>query len=156
MPPLARPAAGGGGLWPLSNLAGRGGSFVTPVLAGRMPRQRGIGLVLVVLVGSGLLGLAAAPGGAALWVVLVGLGQGGGISLALTLMALRARDAAHTSELSGMAQSAGYLLAATGPLGLGLAHDVTGTWTVPLLLLVAAAAVQGVAVWFAGRDAHVH
>lgn len=112
--------------------------------------------MLVVLVGSGLLGLAAAPGGAALWVVLVGLGQGGGISLALTLMALRARDAAHTSELSGMAQSAGYLLAATGPLGLGLAHDVTGAWTLPLLLLVAAAAVQGVAVWFAGRDAHVH
>ena len=153
---LGRTPEAGGWLLALCNLAGIVGSFVTPVLAGRMPRQRGIGLVLVVLVGSGLLGLAVAPGAAALWVVLVGLGQGGGISLALTLMALRARDAAHTSELSGMAQSAGYLLAATGPLGLGLAHDVTGAWTLPLLLLVAAAAVQGVAVWFAGRDAHVH
>ncbi|QJW37443.1 CynX/NimT family MFS transporter [Cellulosimicrobium protaetiae] len=146
----------GGWLLALCNLAGILGSFVTPVLAGRMRRQRGIGVVLVVLVGTGLLGLALAPGAAALWVVLVGLGQGGGISLALTLMALRARDAAHTSELSGMAQSAGYLLAATGPLGLGLAHDATGAWTLPLLLLVAAAAVQGAAVWFAGRDAHVH
>ncbi|MHA7617211.1 CynX/NimT family MFS transporter [Cellulosimicrobium cellulans] len=153
---LGRTPEAGGWLLALCNLAGIVGSFVTPVLAGRMPRQRGIGLVLVVLVGSGLLGLAVAPGAAALWVVLVGLGQGGGISLALTLMALRARDAAHTSELSGMAQSAGYLLAATGPLGLGLAHDVTGAWTLPLLLLVAAAAVQGVAVWLAGRDAHVH
>lgn len=153
---LGRTPEAGGWLLALCNLAGILGSFVTPVLAGRMRRQRGIGIVLVVLVGSGLLGLALAPGAAALWVVLVGLGQGGGISLALTLMALRARDAAHTSELSGMAQSAGYLLAATGPLGLGLAHDVTGAWTLPLLLLVAAAAVQGVAVWFAGRDAHVH
>lgn len=153
---LGRTPEAGGWLLALCNLAGILGSFVTPVLAGRMRRQRGIGIVLVVLVGSGLLGLALAPGAAALWVVLVGLGQGGGISLALTLMALRARDAAHTSELSGMAQSAGYLLAATGPLGLGLAHDATGAWTLPLFLLVAAAAVQGVAVWFAGRDAHVH
>src|SRR5690606_41526094 len=117
---------------------------------------RGIGLVPLGLVGTGLLGRAPAPGAAAAGVVLVGLGQGGGISLALTLMALRARDAAQTSELSGMAQSAGYLLAAGGPLGLGLAHDLTGAWLVPLLLLVAAAVVQGVAVWFAGRDAHVH
>jgi len=147
---------GGGWLLALCNLAGIAGSFVTPVLAGRMRRQRGVGLVLVALVASGLLGLALAPGAAPVWSVLVGLGQGGGISLALTLMALRARDAAHTSELSGMAQSAGYLLAAGGPLGLGLAHDATGTWTLPLLLLVGAAAVQGVAVWFAGRDAHVH
>lgn len=146
----------GGWLLALSNLAGIVGSFVTPILAGRMRRQRGIGVVLVVLVGTGLLGLALAPGAAVLWAVLVGLGQGGGISLALTLMALRARDAAHTSELSGMAQSAGYLLAAGGPLGLGLAHDATGGWTLPLLLLVVAAVVQGVAVWFAGRDAHVH
>ncbi|MFB8227929.1 CynX/NimT family MFS transporter [Cellulosimicrobium sp. NPDC055967] len=153
---LGRTPEAGGWLLALCNLAGILGSFVTPVLAGRMRRQRGIGVVLVALVGSGLLGLALAPGAAALWVVLVGLGQGGGISLALTLMALRARDAAHTSELSGMAQSAGYLLAATGPLGLGLAHDATGAWTLPLFLLVAAAAVQGVAVWFAGRDAHVH
>lgn len=153
---LGRTPEAGGWLLALCNLAGILGSFVTPVLAGRMPRQRGIGVVLVTLVGTGLLGLALAPGAAAAWVVLVGLGQGGGISLALTLMALRARDAAHTSELSGMAQSAGYLLAAGGPLGLGLAHDLTGAWLVPLLLLVAAAVVQGVAVWFAGRDAHVH
>ncbi|MBM7819105.1 CP family cyanate transporter-like MFS transporter [Cellulosimicrobium cellulans] len=153
---LGRTPEAGGWLLALCNLAGILGSFVTPILAGRMRRQRGVGVVLVVLVGTGLLGLALAPGAAALWVVLVGLGQGGGISLALTLMALRARDAAHTSELSGMAQSAGYLLAATGPLGLGLAHDATGAWTLPLFLLVAAATVQGVAVWFAGRDAHVH
>ena len=121
----------GGWMLALCNLVGIAGSFVTPVVAGRMRRQRGVGVVLVVLVGGGLLGLA------------------------LVLMALRARDAAHTSELSGMAQSAGYVLAACGPLGVGLAHDASGAWTLPLLLLVVVAAAQGVAVWFAGRDAHV-
>jgi len=145
----------GGWMLALCNLVGIAGSFVTPVVAGRMRRQRGVGVVLVVLVGGGLLGLALAPAASVLWVVLLGLGQGGGISLALVLMALRARDAAHTSELSGMAQSAGYVLAACGPLGVGLAHDASGAWTLPLLLLVVVAAAQGVAVWFAGRDAHV-
>lgn len=153
---LGRTAAAGGWLLALGNMVGILGSFVTPLLAGRMRRQRGIGVVLAVLVAGALLGLVLAPAAAPLWVVLLGLGQGGGISLVLMLMALRARDAAHTSELSGMAQSAGYVLAALGPLGVGLAHDASGSWTLPLLLLVGVAAVQGVATWFAGRDAHVH
>lgn len=147
-----RSVAVGGWLLALTNLLGIVGSFVTPVLAGRMRRQRGIGVVIVALITTGLVGLILAPDAAVLWVVLLGLGQGGGISLALTLMALRTEDAARTSELSGMAQSAGYVLAACGPLGLGVAHDATGSWTAPLVLLVVASLVQGVAAWFAGRD----
>ena len=147
-----RSVAAGGWLLALTNLLGIVGSFVAPVLAGRMRRQRAIGVGLVALIGTGLLGLVLAPGVAVVWVVLLGLGQGGGIALALTLMALRTEDAARTSELSGMAQSAGYVLAACGPLGLGVAHDVTGSWTVPLALLLGAALVQGVAAWVAGRD----
>lgn len=147
-----RSVAVGGWLLALTNLLGIVGSFVTPVLAGRMRRQRALGVVIVALILTGLLGLVVAPDAAVLWVVLLGLGQGGGISLALTLMALRTENAARTSELSGMAQSAGYVLAACGPLGLGVAHDATGSWTVPLLLLVVASLVQGVAAWFAGRD----
>ncbi|MCK9792384.1 MFS transporter [Isoptericola sp. 4D.3] len=147
-----RSVAVGGWLLALTNLLGIVGSFVTPVLAGRMRRQRGIGVVIVALITTGLVGLILAPGAAVGWVVLLGLGQGGGISLALTLMALRTENAARTSELSGMAQSAGYVLAACGPLGLGVAHDATGSWTLPLVLLVVASLVQGVAAWFAGRD----
>ncbi|MFE5335320.1 CynX/NimT family MFS transporter [Isoptericola sp. NPDC056573] len=147
-----RSIAVGGWMLALTNLLGIVGSFVTPVLAGRLRRQRALGVVIVALILTGLLGLLVAPGAAVLWVVLLGLGQGGGISLALTLMALRTENAARTSELSGMAQSAGYVLAACGPLGLGVAHDATGSWTAPLVLLVVASLVQGVAAWFAGRD----
>ncbi|MGF0115972.1 CynX/NimT family MFS transporter [Promicromonospora sp. Marseille-Q5078] len=147
-----RSVAVGGWLLALTNLLGIVGSFVTPVLAGRMRRQRGIGVVIVALITAGLVGLILAPDAAVLWVVLLGLGQGGGISLALTLMALRTENAARTSELSGMAQSAGYVLAACGPIGLGVAHDATGSWTLPLTLLVVASLVHGVAAWFAGRD----
>lgn len=150
-----RSAAAGGWLLALTNLLGIVGSFVAPVLAGRMRRQRAIGLTSVVLIASGLLGLALAPGAAVVWAVLLGLGQGSGIGLALTLMVLRTDSAARTSELSGMAQSAGYVLAALGPLGLGFAHDVTGSWTVPLLLLLAGSAAQAVSAWVAGRDEFV-
>ena len=36
----------------------------------------------------------------------------------------------------------GYLLAATGPLGVGLLHDVTGAWGPGLGLMLAAVVLQ--------------
>jgi CP family cyanate transporter-like MFS transporter len=59
-----------------------------------------------------------------------------GISLALTLITLRSPDAAHTAQLSGMAQGVGYVLAAAGPLALGAIHDATGSWTAPVITLL--------------------
>ncbi|WP_043531823.1 CynX/NimT family MFS transporter [Litchfieldella xinjiangensis] len=52
--------------------------------------------------------------------VLLGLGQGGSFSLALTLIVLRSGDSRLAGKLSGMAQGLGYTLASLGPLGIGL------------------------------------
>jgi CP family cyanate transporter-like MFS transporter len=41
-----------------------------------------------------------------------------------------------------LAQSSGYLLATTGPFGMGLLHSATGGWTLPLALLLALSLVQ--------------
>ncbi|HEX8929285.1 MAG TPA: MFS transporter, partial [Actinomycetota bacterium] len=90
-----------------------------------------------------------------LWCVLIGLGQGAMFSLALTLFALRAPDARRAAELSGMAQTIGYLLAASGPTVLGLIHDLTGAWTIPLAALTATTVAILVAGLFAARDALV-
>jgi CP family cyanate transporter-like MFS transporter len=87
--------------------------------------------------------------------VLIGLGQGALFSLALTMFALRTPDARNAAELSGMAQTVGYLLAATGPALLGLVHDLTGAWTVPLAALAATTVAILVAGLAAGRDALV-
>ena len=38
-------------------------------------------------------------------------------------------------SLSAFVQSIGYGIAALFPLGFGLLHDATGSWTVPLLVL---------------------
>lgn len=82
----------------------------------------------------------------------LGLGQGAALGLALTFMALRAPDAAHASQLSGMAQSVGYTVAAAGPFAVGALHDLTGTWTVPLVVLVVLFVPQAVVGVFAGRN----
>jgi CP family cyanate transporter-like MFS transporter len=130
--------------------------FSAPVVAERRPSQRGVVVVAVLLSGAGALGLlVAGSAAAALWVVLLGLGQGASFSLALAFFALRSPDAGHAATLSGMAQSVGYLLAAAGPFLFGVLRDATGAWKVPLALLLAITACLLVAGLGAARDAHV-
>ena len=113
-------------------------------------------LVAVGTSGVGALGLLVAGSTAStLWVVLMGLGQGAAFSLALTFFALRAPDPGHAAALSGMAQSVGYLLAAGGPFLFGVLRDVTGTWRVPLALLLTVTICLLIAGIGAARDAHV-
>ncbi len=103
-----------------------------------------------------LLGLLFAPLWSVwFWAALQGVGQGGLIAVALTVIVLRARDSHVAAQLSGMAQCVGYLLAAAGPLLVGLIHGWTGgfAWSAVLFVLLGAgAAVNG---WFAGRALHV-
>jgi MFS transporter, CP family, cyanate transporter len=81
-----------------------------------------------------LLAPTAAP---YLWAVLIGIGQGAAFALALHLFVLRTRQVHETARLSAMAQTVGYVISAFGPLLVGLVHDATGSWTAPLLLLLA-------------------
>jgi MFS transporter, CP family, cyanate transporter len=130
--------------------------FLTPMIAERRPSQRGVVVVAVGMSGVGALGLLVAGSTAStLWVVLLGLGQGASFSLALTFFALRAPDPGHAAALSGMAQSVGYLLAAGGPFLFGVLRDVTGTWRVPLGLLLTVTICLLIAGIGAARDAHV-
>jgi len=71
------------------------------------------------------------------------LGFGFGIFPLVTVMIGRSGGTtAETTALSTVAQSVGYLLATLGPFGMGLLHSATGTWTLPLILLLAVAVGQ--------------
>ncbi|MCU1563723.1 MAG: transporter [Arthrobacter sp.] len=71
------------------------------------------------------------------------LGFGFGIFPLVTVMIGRSGGStAETTALSTVAQSVGYLLATLGPFGMGLLHSATGTWTLPLILLLAVAVGQ--------------
>ena len=131
-------------------------SLIAPPLATRRRSQRSYTTVSALLSVAGFGGLLFAGRSLLpLWCVLIGLGQGAMFSLALTMFALRAPDARGAAELSGMAQTIGYLLAASGPTALGLVHDLTGAWTIPIASLAATAAAILIAGLFAGRDALV-
>jgi CP family cyanate transporter-like MFS transporter len=121
---------------------------------GRDQRLINAGLCGVAVVA--LLGLLFAPLSTVwLWAVLQGIGQGGLIAAAMTTIVLRSRDPHVAAHLSGMAQCVGYLLAAIGPLIVGLIRGWTGDFGWCAVLFVALGLGAGVNGWNAGRAEHV-
>lgn len=117
-------------------------AFLLPALAGRRRTQTELLAVVVATETAGVLGLLLAPGAALLWVAVLGAGQGGALGLGLILPVLRGGDASSVASLTAMTLCVGYLVASTGPWVLGLAHDASGGWTVPLLILLAVMVAQ--------------
>lgn len=90
-----------------------------------------------------------------LWAGLIGMSVGGTFGLALLLIVLRSNDAETAAELSGIVQSIGYFIAATGPFIVGLIYDFTQEWNYALILLMVLAVFKlsmGTAV---GKDRKV-
>ena len=130
-------------------------SIVIPSLAARLRSQRPLVAVLVCCYVIAYTGMLVAPrAGAFVWVVLVGVGSGA-FPLALTLIGLRSRTPGTTSALSAFAQSIGYLLAAGGPLLVGVLHGADGSWTGPFALLFGALAVMAVSGWLVAEPRDV-
>ncbi|MGK2868729.1 MAG: CynX/NimT family MFS transporter [Mycobacterium sp.] len=130
-------------------------SIVVAPMAARRPSQSGwiVGLGLLGI--TGVTGLMIAPAAAPLlWTVLLGLGMSV-FSLALAVIALRARTAEDTAQLSGMVQGLGYLLAGLGPFLFGLLHEISGGWTVPWAMLLGVYVVQIILGALAGRPRFV-
>ena len=127
--------------------------LASPSLATRGRDQRPVSLGLAAFAVAGFLGCLFAPLSTVwVWAALQGLGQGGLIAVALTVIVLRAPDALTAARLSSMAQSVGYVLAAFGPLLMGLIFTATGNpqaTAVPIVLLGAGVAL---AAWGAGQD----
>jgi MFS transporter, CP family, cyanate transporter len=86
----------------------------------------------------GLAGAVYAPlGSVVVWVLILGMGQNAALSLAIFFAMARSPHAAAAASLSSLAQAAGYLLASTGPLEVGLLHSATGSWNLPVGVLFA-------------------
>ncbi|MER6018355.1 CynX/NimT family MFS transporter [Streptomyces anulatus] len=113
--------------------------------------QRALAAICSAILFLGYLGLLVAPEPALLWSIVLGLGGGACLVLALAFLGMRAQDAAGAGALSAMAQSIGYLLAAVGPVVFGLLHTVSSGWQVPLVLMCVAAAGQTAVALVAGR-----
>jgi MFS transporter, CP family, cyanate transporter len=132
-----------GGLVAIAALVGAPLSLVLPPLAARRPSQAPWIVAASVPTAVAIVGLLVAPAAApVLWAILYGLGTGAAFPLSMTLILVRSRDVAQTGRLSAASQSLGYLVAASGPLAVGLLHEATGTWRAGLLLLLGVLVAQ--------------
>jgi CP family cyanate transporter-like MFS transporter len=126
-------------------------SLWLPTAAARRTDQTRLLLGLIACFPVGYLGLAFAPEtGAWLWAALLGLACGV-FPVILTLIGLRSRSHDGTAALSAFTQSAGYVIAAFGPFGVGVLHDATGSWTWPLVALAVSALLMAALAPGAGR-----
>ena len=131
-------------------------TFIIPIIAGRMKSQIPLVLLTGALFITGTLGILYGSASLMLiWVILIGIGGGTAFSLAMMFFSLRTRSPQEAAELSGMAQSFGYLLAAAGPALFGILHDATNSWTMPLLLLLLVSVVILLAGLVSGRNVQI-
>lgn len=131
-------------------------TFIVPIIAGRMKNQYVLVTITALLFIMGVIGilygnLSFIP----LSVIFLGIGGGCAFSLAMMFFSLRTQNSYQAAELSGMAQSIGYLLAAVGPTLFGVLHDITNNWIMPLWMLVVASALIFISGIGAGRNKYI-
>src|SRR5690625_1843355 len=128
-------------------------TFIVPVVAERMRNQQLLGGITAMFFMVGIAGILI--GNQTLMpiaVIMIGMASGSAFSLCMMFFSLRTSDGQQAAEMSGMAQSFGYLLAAIGPTLFGALHDISGGWNLPLMMLIVLAGVIFVVAIAAGRD----
>ncbi|QHA09948.1 MFS transporter [Streptomyces broussonetiae] len=126
-----------------------------PVLAARLSTQRPLITGIAATKAVALTGVVLAPEAGWLWIVFLGVATGSAFPLAFTLLSLRSPSPDVAVQLSGMAQTTGYLVAGLGPLVTGLMHSFTGGRRMPLLLLLVLLVPETTFGLFAGRPSFV-
>ena len=141
-----------GNLLALMGVGNLATSLIVPVLAHRRPSQRALVVPSLIGTAAGLAGSLWAPlGSAPFWVLVLGVSQGSCLGLAIFFMMARAPDADAAASLSAFSQSVGYLVASIGPLMVGLLHSATGSWNIPVTLLLVLCAAELATGVLAGR-----
>ncbi len=128
--------------------------LVVPGLAVRCRDQRALAVALAALASLAFIGMLQGPQGL-IWPLAMaqGLGSGGLFALALMLIVLRSPDSHVAAHLSSMAQTTGYILAACGPLLIGLLHEWTGSFQPVAWLLAVLGLGAALSGWLSGRNA---
>jgi len=90
-----------------------------------------------------------------LWSGMMGMGCSAIFTLSMMLFSMRTYTTNQASELSGMAQAVGYVIAFFGPLGTGWLHEMTGSWSMPLFIMLILMIVNVVIAWLVSRPVMV-
>ncbi|BDZ48761.1 hypothetical protein GCM10025867_10020 [Frondihabitans sucicola] len=90
------------------------------------------------------LGLLFAPHLWLVWSIFGGAAQGGGITIIFIVIVRMVTSDLEARRLSALVQGGGYALASLGPLVVGAVHDASGSWTVPMIVVLVSVLTLGV------------
>lgn len=121
------------------SVAGLPASLLAPTLASRPGLRTPLISGIAILSALGLTGLAFGPIPLApIMVAVLGIAQSAAFGIAIALIVFTAPSVAQTASFSAISQGAGYAVAATGPLLLGLLAQGGIPWSMILLMLTVA------------------
>ncbi|TFV92289.1 MFS transporter [Blastococcus sp. CT_GayMR20] len=130
-------------------------NMVVPALTVRVRLQRPLLVFFLACYAVGWLGLWLSPLTLPwLWMGLLGVAMGT-FAMVLTLIGLRSRTAETTAALSTATQGWGYLLAAGGPLLVGVLRGITGGYTGMFVLVLVGVVLMTVTGWLVTRQRFV-
>lgn len=95
------------------------------------------GLLAIFLGGITLMALTEVPGLLMIAAFMVGFGCNGGFALSMASIGFRTFNGTDAVQLSGMSQSIGCVIAAFGPMGMGMINDVLQNWNYSLWMMAA-------------------
>ncbi len=113
-------------------------SFFVPIIASKLKKQSPIAVVISAFffIGTSLILFTSNSIAITIGVIIFSFGTGCSLSYAISLFSLKTKSAKRAGELSGMAQTAGYFLAAFGPVTIGAIYDILKSTEVVLILFL--------------------
>jgi CP family cyanate transporter-like MFS transporter len=150
--------AEGGYLLALYQMSSLPVSLVTPALAQRMKNQKLLSAVFSVLYVAGLSGLLLnkSIGFITVCIVIMGISSGLAFSLSMLFVGEKGETTEDVNALSGLSQIVSSIISAIAPFLIGWFFDITGTWTIPIILLISAGFLLFVTGFIAGSDRKFH
>lgn len=131
-------------------------TFLIPIMAEKFRSQRPFVYSFTLLYIIGFVGLfLKLTDFTVIWMICIGLATGTSFGIILMLFTLRTKTAYEAAQISGFAQSIGYLLAAVGPVLFGFLHDATGSWDSPNILFLGAACILFFTAFISAKDRYL-
>lgn len=131
-------------------------TFAIPIVADKLSSQKLLAVLASILFAIGFLGIAfEITSLIVVWMIFLGCAGGTAFGLTMMLFTLRTKTAFAAADLSGFAQSTGYLLAAIGPVAFGYLHDVTGGWSIPIWTFLLATFAFFCTSYIASKDVFI-
>ena len=118
-------------------------TFIVPILADKVHNKLIIPVVITIGYLVSLIGMLNTSGNFVLmltFIIIFALAGGGSFSYVMYLFSVKSRNESEAADISGLAQSGGYLLAAIFPPLLGYIRDISD-WNKALYVLILTAAV---------------